>query len=139
MDQFEEFTPDQSQEEEIPLDSLFEHQVYRLHGLTVLGRWCFVALLWLALSPWCLWAFRGELALWQDYFTWTAIRYGLADHYWATLGLAFCIAMTLATLIWQSRNILWGLPKRDRRRLEQEVCRIRQQGSSHPLWKWVCR
>jgi hypothetical protein len=47
--------------------------------------------------------------------------------------------MTLAVLIWQSRNILFGLPENEQRRLEQQVLRIREQGQSHPLWKWICR
>jgi hypothetical protein len=121
----------------LQLDPLFDHQVQRLHRLIVYGRWVVISLVWIGIAPFSLWALRDEFALWHDYFTWAAVRYGLAYNFLATLGLAFCIGMTVATLIWQSRNILWGLSKRDRQRLEQDVCRIRQQGPSHPLWKWI--
>jgi hypothetical protein len=46
--------------------------------------------------------------------------------------------MTTGVLIWQSRNILLGIPEGEKQRLEKQVCRIRQQGQTHPLWKWVC-
>lgn len=119
-------------------DQSFAQQVQRLHQLTIYGRWLFIGCLWLTIAPICLWDIRPEIALWQQYFTWVAVRYGLFFHPLSTLGLAFCIAMTAAVLIWQSRNILRGLPKQEKQRLEQQVYRIRQQGPTHPLWKWVC-
>ncbi|KGF73004.1 hypothetical protein DO97_02860 [Neosynechococcus sphagnicola sy1] len=128
-----------TRELEVLADPTFRQQVQRLHELTVYGRWAIVLLLWLTLGPFSLWALRHEMGLWHESFTWVAVRYGLADHYGATLGLAFCVGMTVATLIWQSRNIIWGLPKRDRRCLENQVLQIRRQGQSHPLWRWVCR
>ncbi len=118
---------------------VFKQQVQRLHHLTVYGRWLFVGLLWSSIAPCCLWDLRSEIVLWRQYFTWVAVRYGLYYHPLATLGLAFCIGMTAAVLVWQSRNILLGLPRPDQRRLEQQVHRIRQQGPSHPLWRWVAR
>jgi hypothetical protein len=120
------------------LDVCFSKQVQRLHQLTVWGRWLFVGCMWLLIAPAALWDLRAEIALWRQYFTWVALRYGLFDHPWATLGLSFCIGMTVAVLVWQSRNILLGLPHQEKQRLEQLVWRIRQQGPSHPLWKWVC-
>jgi hypothetical protein len=120
-------------------DSSFAQQVKKLHQLQVYGRWLFVTFLWLTIAPICLWDLRTELALWRQYFTWVAVRYGLFYHPLATLGLAFCIGMTVAVLVWQSRNILLGLPQREKQRLEQQVWRIRQTGPSHPLWKWVCQ
>jgi len=119
-------------------DPSFAQQVQRLHQLQVYGRWFFVSFLWLTVVPVCLWNLRAEIALWRQYFTWVAVRYGLFDHPMATFGLAFCIGMTTAVLVWQSRNILLGLPQQEKQRLEQQVFRIRQQGPSHPLWKWVC-
>ncbi|AFZ26915.1 hypothetical protein Cylst_4860 [Cylindrospermum stagnale PCC 7417] len=119
-------------------DQSFVQQVQRLHQLTIYGRWLFASCLWLTVAPICLWDLRAEIALWQQYFTWVAVRYGLFFHPLSTLGLAFCIGMTAAVLIWQSRNILRGLPKQEKQRLEQQVYRIRQQGPTHPLWKWVC-
>ncbi|WP_413172555.1 hypothetical protein [Anabaena azotica] len=120
-------------------DASFLEQVQRLHQLTVYGRWLFVGCLWLIISPACLWDLRAEMALWQQYFTWSAVRYGLFFHPLSTVGLAFCIGMTVSVLVWQSRNILIGLPQPEKQRLEKQVCRIRQQGPTHPLWKWVCQ
>ncbi len=120
-------------------NSDFNHQVQSLHQLQVGARWLFVGFLWLTVAPLCLWDLREEIELWRQYFTWVAIRYGLYYHPLATLGLSFCIGMTLAVLIWQSRNILMGLPEPEKKRLEQQLWRIRQQGPTHPLWKWVCR
>jgi hypothetical protein len=119
-------------------DAYFIQQVARLHQLTVYGRWLFAVCLWLLIAPICLWDLRAEISLWQQYFTWSAVRYGLFFHPFATLGLAFCIGMTVSVLVWQSRNILVGLPQPEKQRLERQVYRIRQQGPSHPLWKWVC-
>ncbi|MEA5506395.1 hypothetical protein VB735_25445 [Halotia wernerae UHCC 0503] len=120
-------------------DPSFAQQVQRLHQLTVYGRWLLVGCLWLTIAPLCLWDLRGEIALWQQYFTWVAVRYGLFYHPLSTLGLAFCIGMTGAVLVWQSRNILLGLPQSEKQRLEKQVCQIRQQGVTHPLWKWICQ
>lgn len=121
------------------LDPTFKQQVQRLHHLTVYGRWLFVALLWISIGSLSLWGLRSEIALWRQYITWAAVRYGLYYNPLPTFGLAFCIGMTVAVLVWQSRNILLGLPRPEQRRLEEQVYRIRQQGSSHPLWKWVCQ
>ncbi|BAZ40763.1 hypothetical protein NIES4101_67240 [Calothrix sp. NIES-4101] len=123
--------------EEFEKDQFFLGQVQKLHRLTVYGRWIFVASAWLLIIPFCLWNLRSEISLWRQYFTWVAVRYGLYYHPFATIGLAFCIGSMLAVLIWQSRNILFGLPKSERQRLEKMVCRIREQGETHPLWKWI--
>ncbi|PPS39638.1 hypothetical protein [Chroococcidiopsis sp. TS-821] len=134
--------PDRSRyynQSEIYRDTTFKQQVEKLHQLTVCGRWLFVGILWLTVGSLSLWGLRGEIALWRQYFTWVAVRYGLYYNPIPTLGLAICIGMTLGVLLWQSRNILLGIPAQEKRRLEQQVNRIRQQGASHPLWKWVCR
>lgn len=120
-------------------DSSFVGQVERLHRLTVYARWLVVVFLWLTLAPLCLWDLRAEIELLRDYFTWSSVRYGLLFHPFATLGLGLCVGITLGVLIWQSRNILFGMPVTERQRLEKLVYRIRQQGYSHPLWKWVCK
>jgi len=118
-------------------ESSLVEQVQRLHQLTVYGRWCFVGCLWLTVAPVSLWNLRAEIALWQQYFTWVAVRYGLFSHPLSTLGLGLCIGMTAAILVWQSRNILLGLPQEEKKRLEKQVFHIRQQGPTHPLWKWI--
>jgi len=129
----------EQQEETSITDSDFAQQVQKLHQLTIYGRWLFVGCLWLTIAPICLWDLRGEIALLQQYFTWSAVRYGLIFHPFSTVGLSFCVAMTASVLIWQSRNILLGLPQEEKQSLEKQVCRIRQQGQTHPLWKWVCQ
>ncbi|MDP5017748.1 MAG: hypothetical protein NWQ43_10680, partial [Dolichospermum sp.] len=101
--------------------------------------WLFVGCLWLIIAPFCLWDLRVEISLLQQYFTWVALRYTLIFHPLSALGLSFCISVTTSVLIWQSRNILWGLPLVEQEKLKKQVYRIRQQGSSHPLWKWVCQ
>lgn len=118
-------------------NSRFQLQVERLHQLAVGGRWLVVGVLWFTVGLLSLWDLQPELALWQDHFTWVAVRYGLVDHPLATLGLGLCLGMTTGVLVWQSRNILFGRPKRYQQRLEQMVLRIRQQGTSHPLAKWI--
>jgi hypothetical protein len=74
----------------------------------------------------------------MDYFTWAAVWYGLIFNRFPAIGLTLCISITIAVLVWQSRNLLMGLPEYDRKRLEHQVQQIRQQGPSHPLWKLVC-
>ncbi|NET69914.1 MAG: hypothetical protein F6K62_02360 [Sphaerospermopsis sp. SIO1G2] len=118
-------------------DTVFVEQVQRLHQLTVFGRWLFVSCLWVIIAPASLWNLRSEFILWQEYFTWVAVRYALAFHPFAAVGLGFCTGMTVSVLVWQSRNILIGLPQLEKQRLEKQVFKIRQQGPSHPLWKLV--
>lgn len=112
-------------------------ELVRLHELTVWGRWGFVLCLWLTIGILSLWGLRGEFALWMQYFTWSAVRYGFAYNPVPTFGLGLCTGLTVATLVWQSRNILLGLPAPEKQRLERQVQRIQQQGPSHPLWRWV--
>jgi hypothetical protein len=120
-------------------DPNFQIEVQRLHKLTVYGRWLTVILLWISIGSLSIWGLRDEIALWIENLTWAAVRYGLYFHHWPTLGLGLCLGMTLAVLTWQGRNLVWGLPLREKQRLEEQVRRIREQGPSHPLWKWVCR
>ncbi|MEG4145109.1 hypothetical protein [Microcoleus sp. Pol12B5] len=120
-------------------DQTFQIEVQRLHKLTVYGRWLTVILLWISVGSLSIWGLRHEIALWLEHFTWAAVRYGLSFHRWPTLGLGLCLGMTLGVLTWQSRNMVRGLPLREKEGLEQQVRRIRQQGPSHPLWKWVCK
>jgi len=120
-------------------DPKFQQQVQKLHRITVYSRWLFVGLLWLTIAPVSLWSLRSEIALLKQYFTWTAVRFALYYHPLPTFGLALSIGMTVSVLVWQSRNILLGLPADEQQRLEQQVSKIRQQGSTHPLWKWVCQ
>jgi hypothetical protein len=132
----------QPQEQSLPaveLDPTFKQQVQKLHQLIIYGRWLVVGCLWLSIGSLSLWGLRSEIALWQQYFTWVALQYGLYYHPLPTFGLAVCIGMTISVIVWQSRNMLLGLPPKQQKRLEQQVQQIRQQGTSHPLWKWICQ
>jgi hypothetical protein len=131
---------DQQEESQIT-GSEFEdsdQQVNKLYQLTIYFRWLVVSCIWLTVGIVCLYNLRSEIALWEQYFTWVSVRYAIFYHPLSSLGLGFCIGMTAAVLVWQSRNILLGLPQKERQRLEKQVYRIRQQGQTHPLWKWVC-
>ncbi|NDJ15933.1 hypothetical protein [Myxacorys almedinensis] len=119
------------------LDPTFQASVHKLHEVTVLGRWLVAIALWLTIGLLSLWGLREPIALLQEYFTWSALRYGLAYHPLAAMGLGLCIGVTVSILLWQSRNILFGIPKVEQKRLEERVLKIRQQGSSHPLWRWI--
>lgn len=121
------------------MDETFHQQMMRLHHLTVGGRWLFAGILWLTVGTLSLWGLRYPISLMLEYFTWASVYYGFHFHPIPALGLFFCVAVTTSILVWQSRNILFGLPKRDQRRLEEYVLRIRKQGPSHPLWKYVCQ
>ena len=120
-------------------DPDFPRQVQRLHQVTVYGRWLFVASCWLSLGVLGIWGLRSDVALWQQYFTWTAVRYALMYNQVSAFCLAFCIGITTAVLVWQSKNILIGLSTKEKHRLEQQVRKIRASGPRHPLWKWVCK
>ncbi|MGJ3245939.1 MAG: hypothetical protein ACFE0I_07695 [Elainellaceae cyanobacterium] len=117
----------------------FQQEMERLYRLTVYGRWMVVVVLWLVIGSISLWALRDEIDRWFDYFTWTAVRYSLAFNPLAAVGISICLGSTVGLLVWQSRNILMGVSPEQTRRLENQLIKIRQQGSSHPLWMWVCR
>jgi hypothetical protein len=136
MDQPDDQTP---QTAPLNLNPTLKAQVQRLHQLTVYGRWLLVGFLWITLAPLSFWYWRYELSLMRSHFTWAALRYGFIFNPLPALGLTMCISITVAVLVWQSRNILLGIPRQEQKRLEQQVNRICQQGPSHPLWKWVCK
>lgn len=89
---------------------------------------------WGALS---LVGLRYPLALLGDYFTWSAVRYGLAFH-------PIPAAVLIGTLLFTGTSLLarwfyrsYGLGGPEVRRLEKQVRRIQQRGQSHPLWPRV--
>lgn len=116
----------------------FQAQVERLHELTLWWRWFLVGMLWLTVGSLSLWQLRGDLSLLSEHFTWVSLRYALAFNRGAAVGLGLCLGMTLAVLMWQTRNILWGRSQAWQKRLERRVWHIRIQGQTHPLWRWVC-
>jgi hypothetical protein len=121
------------------LDPSLQRQIQRLYQYTLYSRWIVVAGLWAVIAPLSIWSLRHEIPLWFDYFTWTAVRYSLIYNPLAAIGLILCVASTLATLLWQSHNILFGMSPRYLHRLEKQVLKIRQQGKTHPLWTWLHR
>ncbi len=119
-------------------DQLLERQVQRLIEVQTYLRWIFDGFLWLTVGTASIWALRSDIDLWIAAFTWTAVRMTLTFNRLPMLGLGLCVAMTLATLVWQSSIILWGVNQRERRSLIHQVQKIQQQGNKHWLWRWVC-
>jgi hypothetical protein len=121
------------------LDPIFKAQIDNLYRLNLYGRWLVIAALWLTVGVYSLWELRYPISLIQEEFTWATVKYGLICEPIPAFGLCLCVGMMTGTLVWQSRNIIWGIPKKEQQRLTQQVSNIRKQGSSHPLWKWVVR
>lgn len=115
----------------------FQQKVTKLYQLSIYSRWLVVIASWLTFGIYALWSLREEIAIGLDYFTWAAVYYGLHFNFLPTLCLAYCVGITTSVLVWQSRNILWGLPAPEKRRLERRVDKIIAQGDRHPLWKWI--
>ena len=109
----------------------------RLHRIFVVGRWTLVVILWGFIGIASAWSLRHEFAMVSHRFTWAAVRYGLAFNIWSTLGLSVCVGPTVALLVWQTRNLLWGLPRSEILRLQKYVLKIREQGPKHPLWGYI--
>ncbi|WOD40785.1 hypothetical protein [Nodosilinea sp. E11] len=106
----------------------------------ILRRWWVISgLLWLTVGSLSLWSLRPDIALLRQYFTWSAVRLGLAYNRLAALGLGLCVGLTVALLIAESRYILFGLTKAEQQRLERLDHRIEAQGPSHPLWQQLYR
>ncbi|CAN1213075.1 hypothetical protein TUMEXPCC7403_22920 [Tumidithrix helvetica PCC 7403] len=129
----------QFEDEQEILERQIESQVERLIDVQTWGRWLFNLCLWLTIGSASIWSLRFDIAIWIEYFTWAAVRSSMQSHRLAFLGITFCVAMTLATLVWQSSQILWGISNREKRSLIRQVQKIQQQGKAHPLWRWVCK
>lgn len=119
-------------------DPLMDRQVQRLIEVQTYLRWIFDGFLWLTVGTASLWTLRADIELWIASFTWAAVRITLNYDRLPMMGLGFCVAMTLATLVWQSYIILFGVSPSERRSLIKQVKRIKEKGKSHPLWRWVC-
>lgn len=78
-------------------------------------RWCWGTLaLWLTIGLASLWSLRVTFQQLNDYFTWSALRYGLAFNRPAAIGLGLCIGLTVALLVKETRFILFGLTRQER-------------------------
>jgi hypothetical protein len=82
---------------------------------------------------------RPEIAQLRQYFTWAAVRYGLAYNRLAAVGLGLCVGLTVALLVAESRYILFGMTKAELQRIEALAHRIETEGRSHPLWRHIHR
>lgn len=131
--------PDDLGVPEIELDPIFKNQMANLYRLNVYSRWLAIGLLWLTVGVYSLWELRYPISLIQEQFTWAAVKYGLMFQPLPAFGLCLCVGVMTGTLVWQSRNILWGMSKKERQQLIKQVSEIRKQGDSHPLWKWVVK
>ena len=120
-------------------DPTLEQEIERLRQCIILTWWRVIGILWLTIGLLSIWGLRSEIQKLRDYFTWTAVRYGLAYNPVYSFGLALCVGLTVSILISESRHILFGLAKGERRRLEKQLLYIRQQGPRHPFWKLVVR
>jgi hypothetical protein len=121
------------------LDPIFKNQMVNLYRLNVYGRWLVIGLLWLTVGVYSLWELRYPISLIQEQFTWAAVKYGLMFQPIPALGLCLCVGVMTGTLVWQSRNMLWGISKKEHQQLIKQVGEIRKQGDVHPLWKWVVK
>ena len=117
----------------------FQQQVDRLYSLTVYLRWLVVLICWLTLGVYGIWQIREAIALWFDYFTWSAVYYTFHFNFVPTLCLAICVGVTVSSLVRQSRNTIWGIPHQERKQLERQVTKILAVGKKHPLWKWISK
>ncbi|MEM1368024.1 MAG: hypothetical protein AAGG02_08375, partial [Cyanobacteria bacterium P01_H01_bin.15] len=113
--------------------------VERLHRRMVWRRWQITLFCWLTFGVYGLWSMRSEISLLRDHFTWAAVRYAIYYNRPAAVCVSFCLGLTTALLVWQSRNILFGLPGIERQRLAQKAQKICHQGPRHPLWNEVCK
>ena len=118
-------------------DINFQRKVIKYYQLTIYIRWIIVLLLWLTLGVYGIWNIRHEISLWLDYFTWSAVHYGLAFNIIPTICLGICMGMTISVLVLQSSHIIWGLSDKEKYYLEQKVEKIIATGSTHPFWKWI--
>lgn len=89
---------------------------------TWMGRWWFIVLgLWLTVGVASLWSLRRTFYQITQYFTWTAIRYGLAFNRLAAIGLGVCIGLTVALLVKETRFQFFGLTPKERQDLRKAL------------------
>ncbi|MEM6252102.1 MAG: hypothetical protein AAF821_04190 [Cyanobacteria bacterium P01_D01_bin.156] len=112
-------------------------EALRQHTLTL--WWRLTVAVWLTVGPLTLWQLRREISLLVDYFTWTAVYYGLKYNFLGAVGFFFCIGLASMLVVRELRHLTLGLSPFERRRLEAQLAKIRRQGESHPLWPLVNR
>lgn len=95
--------------------------------------------IWLTVGPLTLWQLRREISIVLDYFTWTAVYYGLKHNFLGAIGFSLCLGLASLLLVRELRHLTLGLSPLERKRLEAQLAKIRRQGESHPLWSLVNR
>ncbi|MEL6260523.1 MAG: hypothetical protein AAFQ40_02535 [Cyanobacteria bacterium J06623_5] len=104
----------------------------------MMRSWWWLCLgLWLTVGLASLWWLRSDLQELFDYFTWSAVRYMLYYERLAGMGIGLCFGLTLALLLSESRQILWGISEGEYARLLSNLQKIHAQGPSHPQWKII--
>lgn len=89
---------------------------------TWMRRWWFFTLgLWLTIGVVSVWALRDTWRQLAEYFTWAAIRYGLAFNRSAAAGLGLCLGLTMALLVKEARFLLFGLTRKERQELQRAL------------------
>ncbi len=120
------------------MNSAQSRDVERLVGLYQLLLLGFVILAWLIIGVPSLWALRVQIGRLLEHFTWIGLKFLLFyKPELPSLGVLFCIALTLYMLISMSRYELFGLFESEKQLIQAQVDWIRQQGSSHILYRWV--
>lgn len=115
-------------------------QAYEIEALrqAMMRTWWWVCLaMWLTIGLLSLWWIRAEIQTLRQHFTWTAVRFIVIYHRPAAMGLGLCCGLTLALLLSESRQILWGISQGERARLLSSLEKIHAQGPSHPQWKVI--
>ena len=112
-------------------------EALRQHSLTM--WWRITVGVWLTVGPLTLWQLRSEISLLLDYFTWTAVYYGLKYNFLGSLGFFLCVGLASMLVVREIRHLTLGLSPLERKRLENQLAQIRRQGASHPLWSLVNR
>ncbi|MEO1620044.1 MAG: hypothetical protein AAFU53_03315 [Cyanobacteria bacterium J06632_3] len=104
----------------------------------MMRSWWLICLgIWLTVGLGCLWWIRRDIVEISEYFTWAAVRSIFLYQRPAGMGLAFCIGLTFALLLSESRQILWGISKDEQARLMVNLEKIHAQGPSHPQWELI--
>jgi len=114
-----------------------ENEIEALRQNMMKTWWLLCLGLWIVIGLPCLWWIRQDLVEIAEYFTWAAVRSIFLFQRVAGTGVAFCIAVTFALLVSESRQILWGISKEERHRLAKNLDRIHEQGPTHPQWKII--
>jgi len=83
--------------------------------------WLTVLVLWASVGVASIWSLRRTWEQLADYFTWAALRYGLAFNRLAAIGLGLCLGLTVALLVKETRFFFFGLSATERKSLQEAL------------------